>query len=103
MVIIGDEQIITAVCLLNHWTKVTSTYMDTLFSAIYNQLLALHIMYRRDYKTLEDFAKKYPTYYKMEGNVLNLIAKEQLAFDAFLATLPDEVKSAIATVLKTTN
>jgi hypothetical protein len=39
----------------------------------------------------------------MEGNVLNLIAKEQLAFDAFLATLPDEVKSAIATALKTTN
>lgn len=103
MVIIGDEQIITAVCLLNHWTKVTSSYMDTLFSSIYNQLLALQIMYRRDYKTLEDFAKKYPTYYKMEGNVLNLIAKEQLAFDAFLATLPDEVKSAIATVLKTTN
>lgn len=99
MTIIRDEQIIASIYALRHWSKLTQSFVDTLAPAIRSGLLPLGIIWQRNYKDFSFLCKKYPEYFKMESNVLNCIKTEKETFDAFLATLPENEKTILATVL----
>lgn len=102
IVLIRDEQVVASVIVLASWTKLLPTFIDTFYRNFANALSANSIIWQRDdTKGLAELARKYPKYFRWNKTYLEYLPKDHnLAFNAFLETLPKSVQDILAIATK---
>lgn len=99
MTFIYDVQIIAAVYALKNWKTFIESFIDSLYHSEFPRMLAtMKIVWLAPDKNnrLEILAKTYPTYFEYKGNTLICRKAPKDVYNAFLATLPQEIQSNLA-------
>lgn len=101
-VVIRDEQIVASVIVLARWRKFLPSFVDTFYKNFTSVLSSNGILWQRsDTEDLRNLARKYPRYFRWNKTYLEYLPEDpDLAFKAFLETLPKETQDILANATK---
>lgn len=99
MLVIRDEQVIASIYLIFGYRKIAGSFLD-FFNQVAKAVFASFGIFWYHSLKVAKVATKYPNYFSLSGNLLTILKDQKEMYEAFLATLPSDAKTVLATVTK---
>ena len=105
MIVIRDEQIVSAIYTVTGWSSFTISFLSSLYASTFvNALSSAGIFWHNvtDKNRLEHLASTYPSYFSFDERILKCLKSQEDHYNAFLASIPEEIQKVLAGVIGST-